>query len=152
MAGPAQLWAAPLGADPADLSQWVHLGVTEPSQEVPVVDRGLWQVNLPAPVELPALDLAQLGARWARVLEAAHQVGEQLARAAAGWYPVVLEAARQVEADQGSPGLAELARLEEDRCPVGLAHSGLAGVLVPRREAADLGLCPCPRCRRQQAQ
>ena len=29
VAGPAQMWAAPLGADPADLSQWVHLGVAE---------------------------------------------------------------------------------------------------------------------------
>ena len=168
--GPAQLWAAPLGADPADLRQWVHLGPAEgpvtvevPADQVParlVADRGLWQVVQPAPLELPALPDLEVGARWAQVAAPVgaqvqalgEALGRGLAQSAAAlagldWY----QAVHQVLADLdpvASPGLEELERLEEDRCPVGLARSGLAGVLVPRG-AAGLGLCPCPRCHRQ---
>ena len=136
--GPAQLWAAPLGADQR---QWVHLGPVQEELEALAVipDRGLWQVVPPAPVELPDLNLVELGARWAQVLEAAHPVGERLGeqvhQAMQAWYPQAAQLAQLVEQlapGVASPSLVELGRQEEDRCPVGLARSGLAGVLVPR--------------------
>jgi hypothetical protein len=70
-------------------------------------------------------------------LEAGHRWVAHLRQAVAG-----LEPGRQAVVAR-----LEVARQEEDRCPAGLARSGLAGVLVPRQAAADLGLCPCQRCR-----
>ena len=160
VAGPAQLWAAPLGTDPADLARWVYLGpagpVEVPAESVVLADP-VWR-GRPVPAR-PA------GAQdWAQV----HREQERRDRLPAGqvaWpveYPVLEEypdlPVRPVHPGWGEvpsrpvgvPGLdwrLEAVRQEEDRCPVGLGLAGLAGVLVPRREAADLGLCPCRRCR-----
>lgn len=195
VAGPAQLWAAPLGADPDDLSQWVHLGEAmaqwqEAPVSVEVPDRGLWQLNPVAPVELPAMSDLEAGARWARrevtrrrqealtdleraagldladlrqeraadpVRVTLEQVAAQVralwqpmtaALAGVDWYQAVRQAVADLDPVHPVEPHLEVARQEEDRCPVGLARAGLAGVLVPRG-AEGLGLCPCPRCRRQ---
>jgi len=146
VAGPAQLWAAPLGAGPVEV----------PAESVVLADP-VWR-GRPVPAR-PA------GAQdWAQV----HREQERRDRLPAGqvaWpveYPVLEEypdlPVRPVHPGWGEvpsrpvgvPGLdwhLEAVRQEEDRCPVGLGLAGLAGVLVPRREAADLGLCPCRRCR-----
>jgi hypothetical protein len=148
VAGPAQLWAAPLGADPADLSQWVHLGeagqvawadpaagvladLQAAQRQAELAGRGLWQVAHPV-VDLDqqveslrqavgSLGLAELGRRWV----------EQLEQVMAALVPEApLEPHLAVEAD---PALADLE---------GMARAGLAGVMVPRSgpgSAADPG-------------
>ena len=166
--GPAQLRVAPLGADPADLSQRVRLeeadqvvtvevpadqvrladpvwrGHPVPAYPAEVPDRGLWQV-LEARPAVPDLEL---GARWAQVAQQMAALGEALSASLrqVDWYQAMRQAVADLEPVPPA-GLVELERLEEDRCPAGLARAGLAGVLVPRG-AERLGLCPCPKCRR----